>query len=219
MGAGKETLLTIIGALGYVFAIVVLMGKHFKDFLDVLPSLRKMLQYVQKKWFSNAMFRADVLRFMNTFQLKLNEIEKEVKPNGGGSMNDRLARIEAKMEAVTDGIEYNRQVREINDKCAEAMIFKVAPDGSCYFINNAFLKFFGWQESEVVGFGFEDLVHDEDRPEMRLKWQKAIDTKTNFKDEQRIQDINGVWHTCQVTAYPVVIAGVLRKFKGIIEII
>jgi PAS domain S-box-containing protein len=74
------------------------------------------------------------------------------------------------------------------------MLFKIAPDGKCFFINEAFLKHFGWHESDVLDFGFEDLVHDDDRPEIRLKWQKAIDTQANFKDTQVIRDCHVQWH-------------------------
>jgi PAS domain S-box-containing protein len=218
------TIAQIWAAASSVILVIVVMAKHFKAVADAWPSIVKTWRYFQNRWFREEIFRKDLMAKMDSMRIlqhkqaeSIENIQKEMMYNGGSSLRDSVKRIEDKVEVLAEGIEYNRQVREITDKCSDTMYFKIYPDGACYFINDAFLRNFGWQESDVLEFGFENLVHPDDRNEMQLKWQKAIDTKTSFKDVQRIRDVHGEYHNCTVTAHPVVIKGQLKKFKGIID--
>lgn len=163
---------------------------------------------------------------MERIAKQVEEIGKQVEYNGGSSMKDSLRRVEEQIQSVSvqlrevkGQVELNAQMNDFRDMISDKITFKVAPDGSCYRISEAFLRFFGWKDQDVLGYNFENIVHDDDVGEMRMKWQRAIDTQSQFQDEQRIRDVHGKYHRCIVKASPMSKAGVLVKFYGNIEII
>lgn len=211
--AKDATIAQLWAALSTAALIVVVMAKHFKDFLEALPSLVKAWKYFQKKWFADAIFRKDVMTKLDNMNIQVLQVKKEVQYNGGSiTLSDAVKRLEKL-------VLHNQGRRDITDLCSDRMIFRMNDEGACVFINDAFLKTFGCTESEILDFAFENLVHDDDVAEMRLKWQKAITTKTAFKDEQRIIDCNNVFHKCRVVAHPIVVDGRLIEFSGIIDLL
>lgn len=211
-----------------VLLIVVLMAKHFKAFLDVLPSLQKLWKYGQKRWFKNAIFQADVLLKLEQRQLadnlrdaKIDSILAEVRFNGGTyKLVDALKDIQADQKDAKNQILYLRGLRDINDKFDPAFRFRYHPDKGCTFIAESFLRAFGCRESDVLGFSYEEMVHADDVAEMRLKWNQAANKCTNYRDQQRIKSATGDYVVCMVLAEPIKdTEGKLVEFVGIIEVL
>ena len=114
--AKELTISNILGALGWAFAIVVLMVKHFKAVNDTLPSVIKAWKYVQSKMFREAIFRKDILEKLDSMRIlqhkqgdvleknseAIEHIKKEPSYNGGSSLKDTVSEIR-------EGVEYNRQ--------------------------------------------------------------------------------------------------------------
>jgi PAS domain S-box-containing protein len=115
-------------------------------------------------------------------------------------------------------VNYNAIRMDINDMCSDRMCFRMDKVGACISINDAFLKFFGYSEHDIMDYSFENVIHEEDVPEMRLKWARAIEKKSRFSDEQRIVDVNGGVHHCLVRAYPIMDGENLMEFTGTIDL-
>lgn len=215
-----------------VLLVVTNMVRHFDDFIKALPSLQKFFTYAHKRWFRNAIFRADVLTFMNTLQLQMNllqqqmdafqkqlqSIEGELKHNGGSTVKDAVSRMEAMQKIMIEQIEHLKALRDISDKYDPTMKFKFDPEQGVTFISESFLDRFGHHESDVMFYGYAELIYIEDRASMWDSWKRAIEKKTPFIGKQRIVDSVGIYHQCDLKAQPIIINNKIREFVGVIEL-
>jgi PAS domain S-box-containing protein len=63
--------------------------------------------------------------------------------------------------------------------------------------------FTGQSESEVLGFGWADAIHPDDRACTVTAWEKAIEEGSFFEVEQRLRRYDGVYRDMAVRAVPV----------------
>lgn len=198
---------------GWLVAVLVAFTKTWKAIFgsEFSTDVKKGFPMFMKWVFKDATWKTEMMN-------ELRQIKNEVAYNGGAvTLSMAFKQLEADNRQLKRMVQHNKALRDITDLCSDKMIFRMNHEGACTFINDSFLKFFGWVESDVLDYAFEDVVHPEDVPDMRLKWQKAISTKKPFKDDQRIRDVNGVYHDCIVRAHPVVLDMELAEFSGTID--
>jgi PAS domain S-box-containing protein len=97
------------------------------------------------------------------------------------------------------------------------MVFKLDANGACFFINDSFLKRFGYTEGDIEGFNWESVIHEDDREDVKKKWQRAIEKKSRFYNEQRVFTQSGEVVNCKVIGYPVLENGHLKEFYGTVD--
>lgn len=208
--------------MGWILTLLLLASKFFKDVFGIEALGKKIYKGAPLiwKWFmQSSIFRKDVNDRLDLIMMKMGKIEEQVHTNGGGSMKDSLVRIENDITEMKGQVKENASKNDARDMCSERWLFRLGKDGSCTFINDAFLKYFGYPESSVLGWEFENIVHDDDVLEMRNKWNMAIERKSKFYDEQRIMDIDGKVHDCVVKGYPICRDKELVEFYGTIDLI
>lgn len=199
----------IIGWLGWVAAGILALAGVLKEvfgydtfgkrlFTSIAGLLRNMI--------SSQEFRKEVREGMKA-------IRAQVETNGGTSLKDSVIRIEKRLSLYI-------AKQEIYEDASERMLFESDNTGAVIFINDAFLKHFGYTDSDILGFGYEGVVHPGDRKEMREGWEYAIERGSKFTDEQRILNTRtGKYERCCVRAYPISEDGKLSQFAGTIDII
>ena len=194
--------------------IVGLLAKLFTDWKEVVAAVKRAAKGVGMVWkwiMGSAIRRKEVSD-------KLDYIVHELKFNGGGSTKDAVKRIEHYLEQVAVLVDTCNRRMDISELANERMTFRVDAHGECTEVNEVFLKKFGYLEGDVLGFAFEQIVHNDDVPEMRIKWERAISSKGRYYDEQRIFKSNSEAVKCCVRAFPVLLRGELIEFIGYIEI-
>lgn len=223
------TIAQISAALGWAIIFLYGLVKCVKDFREVKESILYCFTYIKTVWLwtvKKMMWRKQFSELLVGQRILLEKISKEQETikkelayNGGSSTKDAVRRIENTLAIVQDVLSENKALRKAQELCSAQMVFRMDENGACIFISDAFLKFFACQLSDVREFGYENMVHEEDVMEMRSKWNKAINTKTSFKDEQRIRHSgSGKYHSVSIQAHPVIIADQLKYFYGTIEI-
>ena len=201
---------------------VLLIGKFFKDVFGIEAFGKRIYKgepLIWKWMMSSSIYRAETQKQLREILDEQKRIRAQVEFNGGTSIKDAVQRIEERQIIMQSEVKQMATRMDINDMCSERMRFKMDDSGACTFINDAFLKCFGYTEKDVLEFSFENLVHDADVPEMREKWTRAIEKKGRFYDEQRIIHINGEIYNCVVRAYPIIDNGILKGYEGTIDII
>ena len=81
-------------------------------------------------------------------------------------------------------------------------IFTATPDGSRNYFNTQWLEFCGRSSDQLMGLGWADLVHPDDRGGLLQAWSRAIGSEEPFYYEYRLRNRDGVyrWHISR--AYP-----------------
>ncbi|HEY7094708.1 MAG TPA: PAS domain S-box protein [Ktedonobacterales bacterium] len=75
--------------------------------------------------------------------------------------------------------------------------------------------FTGQSEAEVIGQGWFNAVHPDDRPYILEQWRHSVETKEIFREEQRIRRHDGVYRDFTVRVVPVLGEdGELRGWAG-----
>lgn len=109
----------------------------------------------------------------------MQKIAYELSPNGGSSLKDAIARIE------------KRQIRtEQREKAvlSESFLpmFEADADGHCIWINRAYRTLVGRNNDELLGQGWENILHSDDQERVLQEWKRAVDGKRDFESEYRI---------------------------------
>jgi PAS domain S-box-containing protein len=73
------------------------------------------------------------------------------------------------------------------------MIWVVDPDLQCTFLNKRWVDFTGQSLEEGLGFGWLDIVHDEDRAPSGRIFQEAARERQTFKLDYRLRRADGVY--------------------------
>lgn len=214
------TIAQIWAAITTVLLVLTMFGKFFKEVLGIEAFGKHVFRGfpIMMKWiYRGATFRKEILT-------KMDFVVGELKYNGGSSTKDILKAVvlqsnenHSKISKLEQQLEETKIQTEINDICNNRMTFKMNDEGGCTFINEVFLREFGYGEKDILGYGFESVVHEDDVQEMRVKWQRAISQKGRFYDEQRIWDAQRNTHECIVRGFPRLEGDQLVEFLGIIE--
>ncbi|HTN89313.1 MAG TPA: PAS domain S-box protein, partial [Sorangium sp.] len=85
---------------------------------------------------------------------------------------------------------------------APVMIWVTGPDGSCSYANRSWLDFTGQTESAVLGLGWLEAVHPEDRPAAAEAFLRASGRGEAYRTDFRVRRSDGVYRWCLDSASP-----------------
>jgi PAS domain S-box-containing protein len=101
-------------------------------------------------------------------QQTLDAIMYELRPNGGSSLRDAVARIEAR---VAKG---ESKVNALFGEVGVAML-EADSDGACTFVSPAWSRLTGVSISDAIGWGWINSVHHGDRDAVVHEWRSAVE--------------------------------------------
>lgn len=130
----------------------------------------------------------DELRFMrsevsswrelqSTALQELKTIRAELQPNGGSSLHDVVHGLAA-------------AVRARDDRDTEPL-FWTDDKGRLTHINRAYLYLSGRTREELVGSGWVNFVHPQDRERVQEHWRTAVAEARDFDDTFRVLSLKG----------------------------
>ena len=118
-------------------------------------------------------FFQNITKVLKTHDQLVNKIETiyyEVTPNGGGSIKDKINKIDKELKEnteVTRTIFYRQ--RWILDQRDEP-IFESGENGECLWVNNIYIKVFKKNKEEYLGEGWKNLIHSNDKDRVFKQW-------------------------------------------------
>ena len=133
---------------------------------------------------------------LNTLPAAINEIRKEVKPNGGSSMRDELRR-------------YGHDVRQLGATMrayfenSDDGLFEADSHGRFSYINETLRRWCDRSRSDLFGFGWFSCVADHDRDKVRDEWLEAVAEKREFRQRFAMVSAAGNEFSVDVLARPV----------------
>ena len=105
--------------------------------------------------------------------------------------------------------ELNRQIRESEyhyRQMADLMPDKVSThdlQGNTIYLNKAWRDFSGLSMEEMVGRDSGSIIHPEDYPQLREKWQHTLETGAEYEMEYRIKNKEGAYIWQLARAVPI----------------
>lgn len=143
---------------------------------------------------------------------KVNYVYDELKPNSGSSVKDSVKRIEDniivlmnKHRIILD--DYHTGIVETNQK------------GEITWANATYLELTNRELREILGNGWINAVHPEDRDRVFQEWSQAMQQARNFESTFRILDQNGSSLVVQGYAFPIKGRERIQGYIGKIKIV
>lgn len=111
--------------------------------------------------------------------IKLDSIIKQLYPNGGSSVFD-------KVDQVLDNQEILKQTHNATLYLDSTPIFKTNMNGECIFVNVAWLKLSGYNDpKQAYGFGWLRSIHPDDRERLKEELMESVESETQLVTSYR----------------------------------
>jgi PAS domain S-box-containing protein len=154
-GSIISTLIISVGGLSTaVLAMYGIWSKMLKPFIKESRHKRDRL--------------AKAIDHIESISTQLEEVSKELKPNGGGSIKDQVKQISTDIKVI-------RAERDTAFYLSKDAMFKNNANGLCTNANTALCRLFGAQENEMLGLGWTNFVIEEDKERIIDEWQANIE--------------------------------------------
>jgi PAS domain S-box-containing protein len=83
-----------------------------------------------------------------------------------------------------------------------ALIACAGPDGSCEFVNEAWLAFTGRRRQDELGDGWQQMIHPSHRSQFLNLFLQALQTKKPFTADLPMRRCDGVWRSIRGSVTP-----------------
>lgn len=142
---------------------------------------------------------------------RLDLITKQVMPNGGSSLLDATKRIEAgmkdhaeKADAISKTLNLMAATMRAQSNTNPRMaLFEADASGRLIDANKTYLRWTGLTIQELLGWGWINGVHPEDREKVRAEWLQAVSDVRTSAMRYRVVDDEGRVVVVDVTATPI----------------
>lgn len=125
-------------------------------------------------------------KYVKPFLLKIDNIDKQFRPNGGSSFHDKLTRVDGKIDGLDDHLKILTKVFNSTLYLDPNPIFKADAKGSCIFVNYAWLKLTGYTgQEEAYGIGWINAIYQEDKALVLDEWERCVETESLFNMQYR----------------------------------
>lgn len=124
----------------------------------------------------------------------VHEIRKEVKPNGGKSLADKITAISENLETFKDVAEQRWHITLDN---SPVPIFLNNPGGNCIYVNQALANVFGMERHDMLGHGWGRKIDEAEKH--FVVWELCREKGIPYNDKYQINNTQGE-AVCMVTA-------------------
>lgn len=125
---------------------------------------------------------------------RVDHIFDELSPNGGSSIYDVISRIE---KSVSLSSERQRAILADN----EYAVFETDADGNFIWVNRTYVRWVQRSMGELVGHGWVNGIHHQDRDKMVSDWYDAVQENREYTGKFRLTTPSGVVHEVACNSY------------------
>lgn len=109
----------------------------------------------------------------------IDEVHKQITPNGGGSMSDVLHRVECaqhwqqeRVKALLSEVSYG--------------VWESDREGECYWANDVLIQWAGGRLTDLNGSNWQNIVDPRDRDLVVKEWRSTIEQERDFRQGCRL---------------------------------
>lgn len=145
--------------LGAVFSLFKPVRQMFSRILDRIFITRRMLR-----------------QHMQDEDRKLDLIYGEMRPNGSSSMRDAIDRTEQHLQDIDAFLSAQLNIHTV-------AIVRTDAQGKVIYVNRQYQRTLGVASTEVMGDGWINVIHPDDRERVSSMWKDAVDSKREFNED------------------------------------
>lgn len=182
-----ERILGLLGAL-------VLINTFLEKVIGVNITGKKLYKGAPSFWkwvMRGAIYRKEVQDFMIQMTSALARIEAELNYNGGSSTKDQVRQIINLLTQLHARVRFNEIRLDVSDILNDRMTGVMNLAGELTAINDVFLTKFGYPEEDILRTGYESIVQDTDLNRLKVKWRRAVETRSRFYEQINLYKKNG----------------------------
>lgn len=179
--------------------------------LGVLAALVTSATIVWKKAIAPLLNKAtDYFDKISSMIKDVEEIRREIKPNGGSSIKDAVNRIEARlinMEHVQSALRQDGPMG----------IFQCKTDGRNIDVNRTYCRLLKCTKEELLDFGWKNFISEESRESYEIDWKDAFEDGREISATLNFVSRDGEIINTDVRCYPITdISGEVVQYLGIL---
>jgi PAS domain S-box-containing protein len=133
-------------------------------------------------------------------------IEERNRELEAGFARERLARLAVE--------ESERKYRTLAEAIPQIVWSAQHPSGEIDYVNERWSRMTGFADTAALGYGWMDLLHEEDRPLIAEKWRSSRARRVQFEAECRLRSLDGTYRWNLIRAVPVTKTGQTLTWLG-----
>lgn len=152
--------------------------------LTIMGIIIKVVMFLRKKI-------TEQFNSISKVHSQVESIFKEITPNGGGSIKDKINFMSVEITEntkLTNKIFYRQ--RWIMDRRCEP-IFEATDKGEYVWVNHQFVELAERERGELIGHNWKNIIHEDDRKRVISNWESSISEGRVYEDEYRIVSPSG----------------------------
>lgn len=110
-----------------------------------------------------------------------------------------LLRIRESEEALQES---NLRFRELANMIPQ-LAWMANAQGSAEYLNDRWVDYTGWSLDALLGDGWNELIHPDDRERTRKRWKHALESGEQYEVEYRLRDREKAYHWFITRGHPV----------------
>lgn len=148
----------VIGAGGLCTTILAVWGVWSKIIKPILLESKIKRENLAK-----------AISHIDTIATNLEDVSKELRPNGGSSIKDQVKQIALDVKAI-------RVERDATFHLSKDAMFKSNEKGFCVLANSSLCNIYGTTPEQMLGLGWLNFVIEDDRERIKEEWFTAIES-------------------------------------------
>lgn len=93
---------------------------------------------------------------------------------------DRIEQIDKKLDLILAGVDLATAMSRVTWRALDRPVWQSDANGMCVHANPAMLRLLTIQEEEILGDGWHNIVHMEDRDKVDREWKESVTKKRDF---------------------------------------
>jgi PAS domain S-box-containing protein len=161
--------------------------------LTIVGILIKVVMFLRKKI-------TEQFSSITKVHSQVESIFKEITPNGGGSIKDKINLMSCEITEntkLTNKIFYRQ--RWIMDRRSEP-IFEATSAGEYVWVNLPFIELVQRERDGLLGHNWKNIIHEDDRQRVISNWESSVKEGRAYEDEYRIVSPSGKITTVAASA-------------------
>lgn len=103
----------------------------------------------------------------------------------------RIAEIDKKLDAIFSFISLSQEMSRVTWRAIDRPVWQSDANGMCVHANPFMLRLLGIQDDELLGEGWRNIIHLDDRDMVSKEWDSAVKSKRDFHLRYRWVNSNG----------------------------
>jgi PAS domain-containing protein len=159
------------------------MVNYLKDHAELIVALITIITFT---WTVITKFVYKPIREVISTLENHSIVLKELQPNGGGSIKDRVMLASQKIGEIDSSVNYIKSLALSQLDLIQYPIWKSDSEGNTTFINDSYKELFEIDFDDSKGYKWTSLIHKEDTDSYLKEWKDSLKYKKSVNTDCRL---------------------------------